>query len=185
MINPLWIAAFYGLSEIFISTVLRAKGDAKNADKGSLKLIWAVINVCMIGAVVAHVALKSASFAGSETLYYVSFAIFVAGIALRWYSIYYLGRFFTVNVAIASDQTVIDTGPYRYVRHPSYTGSLLAFVGVGLLLGNYVSLFLSTIPIAAVFIRRMNIEEQALAAGLGERYRSYMGRTKRLIPGVY
>jgi protein-S-isoprenylcysteine O-methyltransferase len=184
IIHPLWIAVFFAASEVVISTVLRSGASAKSADKGSLALLWAVINVCMIGAVLAHLFLKGASF-GSDRLYPVALAVFVVGIAIRWYSIYYLGRFFTVNVAIATDQTVIDTGPYRLVRHPSYTGVLLAFLAVGLLLANYVSLFMSTVPIIAVFLRRMQIEEAALLAGLGERYRNYMDATKRLIPFIY
>ena len=67
-------------------------------------------------------------------------AKFVVGIAIRWYAIVYLGRFFTVNVAIAADHRLIDSGPYRFVRHPSYIGALMAFLGLGLTLGNWVSL---------------------------------------------
>jgi protein-S-isoprenylcysteine O-methyltransferase len=70
-------------------------------------------------------------------------ALFAAGLALRWYAIVYLGRFFTVNVAISKDHRLIDTGPYRFIRHPSYTGAIMAFVGVfasGFCLHNWASL---------------------------------------------
>ena len=183
-INPLWIAAFYGLSEILISSVLRARS-GKDSDQGSLKIIWLTVNVCMTGAIVAYLALPSAAFGHNASVYWTGFAMFAGGIALRWYAIAYLGRFFTVNVAVAADQRVIDTGPYRWVRHPSYTGSLLAFAGVGLLLANSVSLVLTTLPIIIAFLHRMRIEEAALLQGLGDAYRRYMQRTTRLIPKVY
>jgi protein-S-isoprenylcysteine O-methyltransferase len=93
--------------------------------------------------------------------------------------------FFTVDVAIATDHRLIDTGPYQSVRHPSYTGALMAFVGLGLCLHNAASLLVVTMPVLWVFSRRMRIEEDALTAGLGESYRDYMLRTRRLIPGIY
>jgi len=90
-----------------------------------------------------------------------------------------------VNVAIAADHRLIDTGPYRYLRHPSYTGALLAFLGLGLCMGNWASMLVMIVPIFLVFLRRMNVEEAALLKGLGEPYREYMLRTKRLVPGLY
>jgi hypothetical protein len=74
-----------------------------------------------------------------------------AGIALRWYSIWYLGRFFTVDVAIAAGHRLIDTGPYRRIRHPAYTGELLAFLGLGLLFHNALSLVVLAAPITLAF----------------------------------
>ena len=97
----------------------------------------------------------------------------------------YLGRLFTFDVAIAEDHRVIDTGPYRYVRHPTYTGSLLSFVGLGLCGGNLLSLVVLLVPITAAFLRRVAIEEAALTAALGARYADYVARTKRLVPFVY
>jgi protein-S-isoprenylcysteine O-methyltransferase len=104
---------------------------------------------------------------------------------LRWYSIFFLGRFFTVDVAVAADQHVIDTGPYRFIRHPSYTGVLLAFLGLALCFGNAATLFMLVVPTTAVFLYRIRIEEAALQSGLGEPYKQYMQRTKRLLPFVY
>lgn len=75
-------------------------------------------------------------------------AVFAAGIVLRWYSIIHLGRFFTVNVAIAADHQLVDTGPYRFVRHPSYTGALLAFVGFGMVMRNWASVLVISMPVA-------------------------------------
>jgi protein-S-isoprenylcysteine O-methyltransferase Ste14 len=93
--------------------------------------------------------------------------------------------FFTVNVAIAADHQLVDTGPYRFVRHPSYTGALLAFVGFAMVLRNWASVLVISLPIAFAFLYRISVEELALVQALGERYRAYIKRTKRLLPFVY
>ena len=183
MINPLWLALFYGLSEVGITTFLRSRSDSRDADKGSLRLIWLVISFSMVCAMLAYQFLPGARL--SDMLYWPGIAFFVLGLALRWYSIAYLGRYFTVNVAVAADHRVMDSGPYRYIRHPSYTGSLTAFFGLALCFGNIVSIALLVVPITGVFLHRMRIEEAALQSGLGQAYTQYMRRTKRLIPFVY
>lgn len=87
-------------------------------------------------------------------------------------SILYLGRFFTINVAIAADHRLIDSGPYRFIRHPGYTGGLLLFLGLALCMGNWLSVAVIMVPIFAAFYRRMNVEESALSEALGEPYRA-------------
>jgi protein-S-isoprenylcysteine O-methyltransferase Ste14 len=71
------------------------------------------------------------------------------------------------------------------IRHPSYTGILLTCLGVGLCFGNFASLLVIVVPIVALALKRVRLEEAALASELGEDYRTYMSRTRRLIPGVY
>src|SRR2546423_14055212 len=112
-------------------------------------------------------------------------ALFAAGLVLRWWAIVTLGRFFTVDVTIEKDHELVERGPFRMVRHPSYTGVLLAFVGLGLSLGNWAALLVIFLPIVAAFIHRMNVEENALSDALGSQYTDYMRRTKRLVPFVY
>ena len=107
------------------------------------------------------------------------------GGCLRWWAIITLGRFFTVDVIIEKDHELVERGPFRVVRHPSYTGVLLAFVGFALTLRNWAALLIILVPIFAAFIRRMNVEEEALSKALDSRYADYMRRTKRLVPFVY
>jgi len=90
-----------------------------------------------------------------------------------------------VDVSISAEHKLIDAGPYRYVRHPSYTGALLAFLGLGFCFGNWLSILFLTVPIIGAFLWRIRIEESALTKALGNDYRAYMERTKRLIPWVY
>ena len=93
-----------------------------------------------------------------------------------------LGRYFTVDVASEVSQPVIDVGPYRLIRHPSYAGILLALFGFALALGNWAGLFAMLVLPAAAFAYRIMVEEAALLSTVGEPYARYMRRTWRLIP---
>lgn len=181
------LAGVYVASEFGLNMVKRASSSKSQlADRGSLALLWIVISCSMFLAFSQKYATPQFDFrtlAVPATV--IGAACFVAGLAFRWYAIIYLGRFFTVNVAIASDHKLIDGGPYRYVRHPSYSGALLAFLGIALCIGNWASFAIIAIPILAVFLWRIHVEEAALLRGLGDQYQIYTNRTKRLIPGIY
>jgi protein-S-isoprenylcysteine O-methyltransferase len=179
------LGLFYGLSEAGLGFLKRSRDDSVDADRNSLRFLWITILLSVTAGILAADRLPGAAIGGGAPLFAVSCALFAAGLALRWYSIYYLGRFFTVSVAIHSRHEVIDTGPYRHIRHPSYSGALLAFLGLALSLDNWASLALIVIPVLMAFRRRIRIEERALANALGQPYTGYMQRTKRLIPGVY
>jgi len=126
----------------------------------------------------------AARFATDETAL-VGFLLLALGLALRWWSILLLGRFFTIDVAVADDHRVIDTGPYRVIRHPSYTGIILGAAGFALCSGSYISASVIMIAVVLALMARIRIEERVLSAQLGDAYRQYMSRTKRLIPGIY
>jgi len=114
----------------------------------------------------------------------LALVLMVGGLSIRWAAILTLGRFFTVNVATQHQQHVIQTGLYRFVRHPSYAGLLLCFVGLGVYLASWLSLVVLLIPITAAVANRIVKEEAVLLAALGTPYAEYCARTKRLIPGL-
>jgi protein-S-isoprenylcysteine O-methyltransferase Ste14 len=107
------------------------------------------------------------------------------GVGLRWYSIRMLGEYFTRDVAVSADQPVVERGPYRYLRHPSYTGTFVTMLGVGLATGNWVGLICLLASVFAGHYYRVNVEEQALMRTLGQPYVQYMQRTKRFIPLLF
>ncbi len=122
---------------------------------------------------------------GRLPVFLVGLALMAIGIAVRLWAIVVLGRFFTVDVRIHADQTVVDRGPYRWVRHPAYTGLIVFFVGFGLALSNWASLaVLALLPTLGLLVR-IHAEERALYAGLGEEYRRYAAGRRRLFPGVW
>jgi protein-S-isoprenylcysteine O-methyltransferase len=182
---PALLGMAYGLSEAGLALLKRSRDDSVDADRATLRILWVTIVVSVTAGILASIHLPDAAMGNARPVFWVGSLLFAAGLALRWYSIIYLGRFFTVNVAIHSGHEIIDTGPYKRIRHPSYTGALLAFLGLALTLTNWVSLAAVLIPILLAFSRRISIEENALASALGSPYINYMRRTKRLAPFIY
>lgn len=107
------------------------------------------------------------------------------GLLLRWWTFIALGHSFTMVLKASSGQVVIDRGPYRVLRHPSYTGLLLAVVGCGLVLGNWVGLLGSFAFVLAAFVYRIRIEERALTATIGDAYRVFASSRARLVPFIW
>ncbi|MEY2562984.1 MAG: hypothetical protein QOH88_1177 [Verrucomicrobiota bacterium] len=175
----------YLISEVLLTITRRSRtrtGDKQ--DKSTLPILWLVITASIMAGIYTR-RWTAAAMPYGQTLTVTAVALFVAGLLLRWWAIITLGRFFTVDVVIEKDHEVVDRGPFSVVRHPSYTGVLLAFVGFALTLRNWAALVIILGPIFAVFVRRMNVEEEALSGALGSRYTEYMRRTKRLVPFVY
>jgi protein-S-isoprenylcysteine O-methyltransferase Ste14 len=96
-----------------------------------------------------------------------------------------LGKYFTGIVLIREDHRLIRSGLYKHIRHPAYTGALLAHLGLGLSFSNWFSLGLSTVPYFVAALYRMHVEDQALHAAFGKQYLEYSSTTKRLIPKLY
>jgi protein-S-isoprenylcysteine O-methyltransferase Ste14 len=116
---------------------------------------------------------------------YLGLIIIGVGIIIRFIAIYSLGRFFTVDVTIRQNRQLKKDGLYKIVRHPSYSGSIISFIGFGLSLNNWISLFVVTIAIFTAFMKRIRVEESVLQNQFGEEYTKYAKKTYRLIPWVY
>lgn len=117
--------------------------------------------------------------------FWVGIALMACGLAFRWYAIGALGRFFTRTVATREGQYVVEHGPYRLIRHPSYSGALLMFLGMGIAMTNWAALLAIMAGAGIGYAWRVHIEEQALCAALGQPYRDYMRRTRRFVPYVW
>ena len=185
---PLYLILDAGLLVSELALVWRrraSRAPSTRLDRGSHLLLWAII----VGSIIAgHLAALSS--VGPRLLPGLAWrwfgaGLFAAGTALRWWAIVHLGRFFSVDVAIACDHQVVDTGPYHVVRHPSYTGLLLQCAGLGVVLGTVLSLCVIMVPTFLVLFHRIRVEEKALLANFGKGYAAYARRTKRLLPGVF
>jgi len=131
-------------------------------------------------------ALPQAAMMWKRTsVFFVGIGLMLAGLAFRFYAMWVLGRFFTYDVAVQAGQSVVEAGPYRYIRHPSYTGALITLVGLGLALGNWAALLTILACMGIAYPYRISVEEAALVAALGEPYRQYMRRTQRLVPFLF
>jgi protein-S-isoprenylcysteine O-methyltransferase Ste14 len=172
-------------SVIDILTYKRLRSGARRQDKGS-RLVLAVLIVlgALLSYLVAFNVPATAITISRPLLFWLGILLIYMGMALRLYAIKVLGAFFTTTLAVASEQTVIETGPYRLIRHPSYTGFLITVLGFGLTLTNWLSLLVLMGCTALGFWYRIQVEEHVLQDQLGRRYQEYMRRTKRLIPFV-
>lgn len=117
--------------------------------------------------------------------FYPGIFLVLLGVLVRQWAIAVLGRFFSLTVRVAEDHRVVDRGPYRLVRHPSYTGALIALVGLSLAVQSWGALLVTLVVFGAAFGYRIRVEERALISQLGDDYVSYMKRTKRLIPFLF
>lgn len=144
--------------------------------------------VVIIGLIAAIYLAFGLSLAGiallPDWLFYPGIALMVLGIFFRQWSISLLGGFFSALISVQEGQTIIRKGPYRYIRHPSYTGAIMIVTGIGLAILSWGAVFVLLLVSFAVYGYRIRIEEKALVAKYGEEYISHVKETKMLIPFI-
>lgn len=182
----LWaIVALFPISEIALGVFKRANPRvAEVEDRGSLRALWLAILAGVAMAIAAE-WVRWARLPDSTVLGALALGLMVAGLIVRWTAILTLGRLFTVDVAIQAGHTIVETGLYRYLRHPSYAGLLLAFLGLGVFYTNWLSVVGLMLPVTLAVLNRIAKEEKALVRALGPAYGAYRAKTWRLVPGVY
>ena len=174
----LWIAP-----EIIASRLKTARDSSNPHDRNSLTLIAVLWFTGIALSFTFALCLTGAAIPWHRTTFFlVGIFLMLAGVCFRWNSARLLGAYFTFDVAIQHGQTLVEAGPYRYVRHPSYTGALVTLVGFGLALGNWASVVVGTSCLGLAYIYRIRVEEAALVSVFGESYRQYQKRTWRLFP---
>jgi protein-S-isoprenylcysteine O-methyltransferase len=182
----LQMGLFYLISELLLTATRRSRSrTGTRQDQSTLGVLWLVIIASIAAGVFVAGYCPTAALPARRAFAFAGVVLFVTGLLLRWWAIIVLGRFFTVDVTIEKDHELVERGPFRILRHPSYAGVLLAFVGFALSLLNWAALIVILLPIFAAFIHRMNVEEQALSRALGSTYTEYVTRTKRLVPFLY
>lgn len=131
-------------------------------------------------------SLTAATIAWQRTTFFLlGIILIILGVAWRWYAIWTLGRYFTRDVAVSADQQIVQSGPYRLIRHPAYSGTFLTMLGVGLAMTNWASLAALLILVFIGHFYRVKVEEKALILAIGQPYIDYMRRTRRFIPLVF
>ena len=176
----LWIGSeFFGA---FLIPRLRRRGKAKvSRDRGSAALI--ILSVFASITVAFSLGGACVGFL-PDWVFYVGVFLMILGVVIRQWAIAVLGRFFSLTVRVAEDHRVVDKGPYRLVRHPSYTGIMITFTGLGLAVQSWPAVLVLLLVFGIAYGYRMRVEEATLASQLGEEYVFYTRRTKRLIPYV-
>lgn len=187
MIQELTLLAWLVLEAgLLIRDRVRGKGSGAR-DRGTFWLNVAVIVVAttVAGILTAVVHGDAAWQFGSTALSVAGILLMWAGLALRIWAIVVLGQSFRMTVEVDAGQQVVDRGPYRWIRHPSYTGIVLLTVGLGLVYGNWAALAVLLVLPAGILIYRIFVEETVLTEVMGQAYTSYAAHTKRLVPGLW
>jgi protein-S-isoprenylcysteine O-methyltransferase len=191
-LHPAYASIFWATYLLWIvletigSRTKRSGDPTKARDRGSFQLLMALLWLALGLAFALSFILPQATILWHRAvIFFVGIALMLAGIAFRFYAMSLLGRFFTYDVAVHAGQTVVEAGPYRYIRHPSYTGALVTLVGLGLALGNWAGLLALLACMGAAYAYRISVEEAALLAALGVPYKQYMRRTRRLVPFLF
>jgi protein-S-isoprenylcysteine O-methyltransferase Ste14 len=165
---------------------LRVRPGASKRDSGSF---FGIQTAAGLGILVAYWLARHFS-AGTITpfrteVFALGIALIPLGMLLNVYAVRHLGRYFTVQIAVRPDQPVVETGPYRFVRHPAYTGQLITILGVGVALTNWASVATILALTLVGYGYRIGVEERVLREALGAPYAEYMSRTRRLIPFIF
>jgi protein-S-isoprenylcysteine O-methyltransferase Ste14 len=160
----------------------RAEPTATPYDAHSKRLIVIGQGLAMFAAFGIAVTGRVAALPHRTLLFWFGLGAMIGGGLLRRHCKRMLGSSFTGAVIVTPQQTVVNRGAYRYVRHPSYTAGAILFVGVGLALGNWLSVIVLAVVVGVVYGYRVRVEERALLAVLGDPYHQYMMRTQRFVP---
>ena len=190
--DPAWSTVFYasyGAWALMEITILMrdargAKGEARDA--GSRFAFMTLIPAGLFGAWAAPFYWPMARIAlPPRETFYTAIALIWLGMALRLWSVMTLGRFFRTRVFIHDDHMLVTTGPYRFLRHPSYTGGVISLTGVGLGLGNWFSVLAAGGGILLACAIRILVEEKSLAERFGDEFAAHKKRTWAILPFIW
>jgi protein-S-isoprenylcysteine O-methyltransferase Ste14 len=178
------ILVCWGLLELGLRVREAARGKGRREhDRGTRVMIVVSIGLALGAAGAAHSRVTGLRM--PEAARWIGLGVMCLGLATRVWAVAALGRSFRTTVEVDPGQAVVTSGPYRWVRHPAYTGLLLILAGYGLALGNWLSFAACLVIPLPAFLQRIRIEEAELDRVLGDTYRSYQATTARLIPRVW
>ena len=146
------------------------------------QIVWTVY-LTQVAALI-ELVLRHRTSLPLDVLTWIAFVAMLAGLALRTWSVLLLGRFFTWNIEVQPGQGIVRSGPYRLIRHPSYTGALVTFVASCVLLRSWIAAVLAVVALTLAFWRRIRYEEELLRAAFPE-YAEYATHTGMLLPRLH
>ena len=185
IITIIAVSYLYGFFEVFLN--LRQKSKSKvttSSDKGSLRLLYGLITLGYAMSFAIGVT-KIGRIYPWNTFFGIGIALFAIGCIIRISSILTLNQYFTYSVAKVENHKIVENGLYKFIRHPGYLGQLIIFLGISISISNWLSILLMMIPVTFGYLYRIKVEEKFMGDQLGEDYKNYQDRTKRIIPLLY
>lgn len=179
------ISYLYGFFEVFLNLRQRRKSNVTAAnDKNSLWLLYGLITVGYFLSFSIGTT-KLGRIYHWNALFVVGLSLVVIGLMIRIHSILTLRQFFTYSVAKVENHQIIETGLYKFIRHPGYLGQIIIFLGISISISNWLSIFAMMLSISLAYLYRIKVEERYMVEQIGEKYLNYQNRTKRLIPMIF
>lgn len=166
-------------------TLRRHDVDAhRSSDRNTVLLILAMAGISTIVPEIEWAYWRD-EHTGSSVWNIAGLTMMAGAAAYRIRAIYTLGKHFSSTVQTGETQELITSGPYRYLRHPSYLGAFVAIVGCAVLLQAWVGVLVAIVAMIYAYIQRINAEEKALESHFGTAYRDFQARTWRMFPGIW
>ena len=171
---------------LLLEPVLIKRGGSKNVKSREDRRTYILIYLSVFLSIIVSI-----NFGFNEILLLPEFFIYLGmfgiifGIFLREYSIITLGRYFSFHISVIENHKIIESGPYHYIRHPAYSGGMLAIIGISLALRSSIAVIIVIIMCAIAYGFRINFEEKVLIKEFGNDYLNYKKRTKKLIPFIF
>lgn len=153
------------------------------SDKGSSTLIIALFWIDIILPLFLNF-MEVGQFT-SLAIRWLGLSVMFISLALRFWSMRVLGKYYTRTLRVSDTQTIVSQGPYRIIRHPGYLGTIFVWVGFALAVGNWVATIILTILLFSVYGYRIHLEEAMLIERFGIKYQEYRKQTWILIPFLY
>jgi protein-S-isoprenylcysteine O-methyltransferase Ste14 len=178
----LWLL-YWGVSAVGVKSAIRVESSSSRFFKYWLPIIVAVLLLWDSHGWFRRGLLGGRFVPAELWIVWFGFALTVAGLAFTCWARVILGRNWSGVVQLKQDHELIVRGPYSIVRHPIYTGLLVAFLGSALAVGEWRAL-LAVLLVGASFWRKLRLEEHWLCELFGDQYRDYMQRVKALVPGI-
>jgi protein-S-isoprenylcysteine O-methyltransferase Ste14 len=179
------VSYLYGFFEVFMNLRRRSKSKVTTSnDKSSL---WGLYGLITLGYALSFAigATRIGRIYAWNTFFTIGMALFVFGLLIRIHALRTLRQYFTYSVAKVENHQIVETGLYKFIRHPGYLGQLIIFLGISTSISNWLSILVMMIPVTLGYLYRIKVEESFMLEQLGEVYLNYRARTKRIIPRVY
>lgn len=183
----IYFSFLYGFFEIFMSVRQRLKRKQEIIKSGDKSSIWILFILIGIGYFLSFkIGFTTIGKIYHWNIFFALGATFsLAGLIIRIISILTLKQYFTYTVTKIDNHELVDTGLYKYIRHPGYLGQLIIFFGISVAFSNWASMMCMIIPVLFGFLNRIRVEEKFMITQIGQKYLNYQKRTKKLIPLIY
>jgi protein-S-isoprenylcysteine O-methyltransferase Ste14 len=179
------VSYLYGFFELFMNLRQRSKSKVTtSSDKNSLWWLYGLITLGYALSFSIGVT-KIGRIYAWNIFFAVGMVLFILGLMIRIHALLTLKQYFTYSVAKVENHKIIETGLYKFIRHPGYLGQLIIFIGISTSISNWISILAMMVPVTLGFLYRIKVEERFMLEQLGQEYLDYQERTKKIIPLIY